>query len=66
MYFGSFFLTVGNFNMSCTVFYKHIYTFNDPYNELVQMSFIIMHIDTIEVFSKKFESKCFDKGKQKL
>ena len=53
MYIGLFFLTVGNFNMSCEVFYKHIYTLNDPHNEHVQISFIIMHIDTIEVFFGK-------------
>jgi len=63
--------------MSFKVLYKHSYALNDPYNEHVQILFIIMHIDTIEVFcvkflvemllergSKTFESSSFANTKQ--
>jgi hypothetical protein len=39
------------------VLYKRSYTLNDPYNEHVQILFIIMHMDTIEVFSVKLRVK---------
>jgi hypothetical protein len=66
MYIDSFFLAVGNFSTSCEVLYKHICTQNGQYNEHVQMYFIVMHIDTIELFFGKFRVKMFWKGEAKL